>query len=153
MTYSNSLLIDGTNVTAFPGVFAVGVIDGLFAPGDRRGDDSEIPGRHGSIGARLPFAKYLISVPLWLRGDTVHELNRAMLDIGEMFRAAPAGSGLVQLSRHLDGAGSTTLVHYAQGRYASGLNFQTVNHTAARTDLQVYNLSGSWWNGSDWIVP
>jgi hypothetical protein len=59
----------------------------------------------------------------------------------------------VQLRRHLARGASTHVVHTAQGRFATGMNFQTVNHTQCRTDLQVYNLSGAWWNGTNWIVP
>lgn len=149
MSYGDTLLIDGTDVRALPGVVAVGFIDGLYAPGTRRGDDDTIPGRQGQLGVLLPADKYLITVPISVAGSTTAQLNANLHSIG----SAVAGSGgLVTLTRKLaNGSGFDS--HTANGRFVQGLQFTLMNWTTAQTDLQFYNLDGAWWTGTSWRLP
>jgi hypothetical protein len=153
MSWGNSLRIGGTKVENFPGRYTVDVIDGFWAPGGRRGDDYEIPGRNGSYGARLPYDRYLISISMFVMGATLDEFNSNVIALGQIFRASPENSGRIGLERRLYRGPGEWVAHTAQGRWATGMNLQMVNHTYARADLQIYNLSGAWWNGSNWIVP
>lgn len=149
MSYIDTLLIDGTDVRSLPGVFAVGFIDGLYAPGTRRDADDVIPGADGVTGAQVPLDKYLITVPIWISGATTAALNANVRAIGPLVTGT---RGLVTLTRHLDnGAGYDT--HTAPGRFATGLTLSMVNLTQGSMDLQFYNLRGAWLDGTDWIVP
>lgn len=150
MTFIDTLLIDGTDVAALPGVIAVDYIDGLYAPGARRGDDDEIPGLDGALGAQLPLAKYLITVPVWVSGATTAALNS---NLRSLATAVTGTRGLVTLSRHLDnGAGYDT--HTAPGRFATGLTpTGERNHVAVQLDLQFYNLAGAWFSSGAPTVP
>lgn len=151
MAYTDTLLIDGTAVEDLPGVFAVDFIDGLYAPGDPRGDDDDIPTAWGSLGASLPVAKYLITVSLGVKGPTTAELNDNLAAIGVTCRGT-GGDGLVALSRRLARTGGTQ-THTADGRFAGGLKLTQANWSAGGLQLQFYNLSGGWFDGSTWLVP
>lgn len=150
MTFIDTILIDGTDVAALPGVIAVDYIDGLYAPGTARGDDDSIANADGWIGSKLPLDKYLITVPLWVAGATTGELNSNLAALGLIVRG---DRGLVTLSRRLDnGAGYDT--HTAPGRFAGGLTpTGERNHEALALDLQFYNLRGAWLDGTTWLVP
>jgi hypothetical protein len=152
VTFIDTLLIDGTDVAALPGVIAVDFIDGLYAPGARRGDDDDVPGRDGSLGAELPLAKYLITVPVWVKGATTAELNSNLRTLGPLVTGS---RGLVTLTRRLDnGAGYDE--HTAAGRFATGLTpTGERNQTAVALELQFYNLDGAWFDSgtSTWLVP
>jgi hypothetical protein len=153
VTYVDTLLIDGTDVDALPGVIAVDYIDGLFAPGTTRGDDDEIPRRDGAVGApNLPRAKYLITVPLWVSGATTADLNTSLAALGPAVRGT---TGLVTLTRRLTTSGGH-VDHTAAGRFATGLTpTGERNHEAVALQLQWYNLDGAWTpdSGSTWLVP
>lgn len=150
MAYTDTLLIDDTDVRDLPGVFAVDFIDGLYAPGDPRGDDDEIPTRNGALGAALPLAKYLITVSMGVKGATTAELNDNLASIAVTCRGV-AGNGLVTLSRRLARTGGTQ-THTADGRFATGLKLTQANWSAGGLQLQFYNLSGAWFDGTSWVL-
>lgn len=153
MTYVDTLLVDGTDVAALPGVIAVDFIDGLFAPGTTRGDDDEIPRRDGALGAaNLPRAKYLITVPVWVMGATTADLVTNLAALGPLVRGT---GGLVTLTRRLTTSGGH-VDHTAAGRFATGLTpTGERNREAVALDLQFYNLDGAWTSdgGTTWLVP
>lgn len=151
MAYVDTLLIDGTDVEALPGVIAVDYIDGLFAPGTTRGDDDIIPGRRGQLGVGgLPLDRYLITVPLWVSGANTATLNSNMAALGLVVRGT---GGLVTLTRRLTSSGGH-VDHTAAGRFATGLTpTGERNHEAVALQLQWYNLDGAWWDGTTWLVP
>jgi len=153
VTYVDTLLIDGTDVAALPGVRRVGFIDGLYAPGAVRGDDDVIPGRQGQLGvAGLPLERYLITVPVWVSAVDTATLNTNLAALGLVVRGT---GGLVSLTRRLTTSGGH-VDHTAAGRFATGLTpTGERNRQAVALDLQFYNLDGAWTSdgGTTWLVP
>jgi hypothetical protein len=63
-------------------------------------------------------------------------------------------TGLVTLKRRIaTGSGDAYAEHTAKGAYISGLSASIINPYTGATELQFYNLSGAWWDGSQWLVP
>lgn len=149
MAYLDTLLIDGHDIRTMTGVRVVGYMQ-LFAPGDRRGDDDVIPGLRGELGARLPRAKYVLSVPIRVYGATRGARNdnlRALTTICE------GDMGIVPLWRRIaTGSGDSYIQHTTTGRFITGASLALMNDTTGTTELQFYNLRGGWWDGAAWIL-
>lgn len=149
MSFLDTILIDGQDVRSVTGWQVVGII-GHQATGDRRGDDDDVPGRDGSLGAILPIAKNIIRVSFRISGATRGERNDnwrngiALLDGG--------ANGLCSIARRVaKGSSSGYDEHTTDGRYLTGSNLGVMNPYTGQCDLQYYNLRGRWWTGSIWL--
>ena len=157
--YIDSLLVDGVDLEGMG--LLVTDYSGLFAPGNRRGDDDVIPGRRGQIGAELPYDAYTFTIPVAF--TTAKELGlptnvsrgyalEALHNVG-LYLAG--NNGLVTLTRRLSSnTGYDGLVtHTAAGRYVAGTAVQFLNPYNWTTELQFINLDGGWFDGTNWLVP
>lgn len=152
MSYLDTLFVDGHDIRGLTGLTIVGEIKGLWAPGDRRGDDDAPGGRDGELGAELPRAKYVIEVPAQITGASRGERNDNLRNLGALI-AGYGSNGLVQLKRRVaTGSGSSYLEYTAKGRFITGLDIARFNHLTGRTTLQYYNLSGAWNDGTGTYV-
>lgn len=150
MAFLDTLLVNGHDLRAMDGIRIVGYME-LFAPGDRRGDDSIVPGARGELGSQLPLAKYIFHVPIQVMGNTRGERNDNLRVLGSIVSGT---GGLVTLTRRIaTGSGSGYVEHTAPGRFITGLTPTLLNHVTGRTELQFYNLKGAWFNGSFWTIP
>ena len=154
MSFLDTLLIDGTNIRTIDGLAIVGAIQGLWAPGARRGDDDAPGGRDGELGAPLPLAKYVIEIPVQLTAASRGERNDLARSLGALI-GGYATNGLVQLNRHIaTGTAGDHLTQLAQGRFITGLDMAQINPRTGRTTLQYYNLSGGWNDGTGtYVIP
>jgi hypothetical protein len=133
---------------------------GLFAPGNRRGDDDVIPGRRGQVGAQLPYDAFAFSVPVAFAFNTdtftnpLQARRLALMTLANLGVYLTGTNGLVTLTRRLssdDAEGYTE--HTASGRYVAGTAVAFLNPYNWTTELQFINLDGAWFDGTDWIVP
>jgi hypothetical protein len=85
-----------------------------------------------------------------LLGATRGERNDNLRAIGPLLRGT---TGLVTLKRRIaTGSGESYAEHTANGATSAACPVDHQPHTGA-TELQFYNLSGAWWDGSQWLVP
>lgn len=161
MTYADTLLVDGTDLSTLTGV-TITDLTGLFAPGTRRGADDVIPGRRGQVGAQLPYDAYAFTIPVLLDdgyptgGGLALNLRRGVFlsHLRTLATALDGTNGLVTLTRRLtstDGTGYYT--HTAAGRYVGTTAIAMLNPAAGTTELQFVNLDGAWYDGAAWLVP
>lgn len=148
MSFLDTLFVDGHSIRAIDGLQVVGAIRGLWAPGERRGDDDAPGGRDGELGAELPLAAYVIEIPIRITGTSRGDRNDNIRNLGALIGGS-AGNGLVQMSRRVaTGSAGDYLEAFAQGRYLTGLTFDVVNPYTGTSSLQYKNLSGGWNPGS-----
>lgn len=144
MSFLDTLFIDTHSIRAVDGLIVTGAIRGLFAPGERRGDDDAPGGRDGELGAELPLAAYVIEIPIRILGASRGERNDNIINLGNLI-GGKAGNGLVQMSRRIaTGTGGDYAEAFAKGRYLTGLTFDVVNPYTGASTLQYKNLSGAW---------
>lgn len=149
MGYHGTLLVDGSDVFELPGLTVEGI--DLFAPGRRRGDDDEIPGRRGALPASgLQYAAYAFSVQVRVQGESSAEM---VANLRAVIADLSGTDGLVSLTRRLASIGGGFTEETAQGRFVGSSGFQFLNWETQRTELQFVNLDGAWFDGSAWIVP
>lgn len=153
MSFLDTLFIDGHDIRTLTGLKITGPIKGLWATGERRGDDDPIPARRGELGAELPLAKYVIEIPVRIFGANRGVRNDNLALIGSLI-GGQSGNGLVTLKRRrATGSADDFLEHTARGRYITGLSMEQVNDLTGRVTLQYWNLSGCWKDGSTVIYP
>lgn len=147
----DTILIDGHNVRALTGCRVVGLIDGIYAPGTRRGDpaDGVVGGADGALGSQRPLDYYIITIPLWVEGATSGARNANLRALGPLLTGT---NGLVTISRVIDTA-TTPDTHTAPGQFITGLSPQQMNSRTGRINLQYYQLAGFWLGGSTKYVP
>lgn len=152
----STLLIDGNDIrTDFPGISVYGDLN-LFAPGDRKGDDQDIPGRAGVVPvAGLQPDKYTFSILIKLNGPDEGTMIANYLANARLFSGVN-DDGLVELTRRLANAANDGYDEYtAPGRLNTGLAMQTLNPLNGRCELQYTNLDGRWLRSSDshYVIP
>lgn len=144
VAFLDTLLVDDNDIRAIDGIKVVGFISGLFAPATRRGDDTVLPGEDGELGEALPLAKYVISAPIMVLGDTRGERNDNLRAAADLLGGL-SSNGLVTLTRRIaKGAADLYDEDDAPGRFIGGLTFDILNPNTGRTELQWYNLAGGW---------
>ena len=152
--YLDNLLVDGQGVREVDGLIITGPIKGLWAPGERRGEDDVVPGRDGELGSQKPLAAFVIEIPIRILGANRGERNDNLHELGQLITGIDNG-GLVQLVRRraTNGTSGDYLQTTARGRYLTGLSVDVVNPTTGAASLQYKNLSGGWFNGTRYTYP
>jgi hypothetical protein len=148
----DALFVEGTNIEERPGI-VVSDYSGLLTPSRRRGENVEIPYRHGEI--LIPnktFSAYEFEVPITLMELTplgaipagVGPKRAQMFDnLKWLHLLLTSGSGVMVLTRRL-----TTATGYedsvCDGEYLDGLMPERVNTHIGRAVLRFKNLNGYW---------
>jgi hypothetical protein len=156
--YPDRFLINDVSLESYN--LTVTDLSGIFAPGNRRGDDDVIPGRRGQIGAELPYDAYTFSIPVAFAAEPApwappKDMRVFAIESLTNLAAQCAGNnGLVTLGRQLSAFNEDGfVVHTASGRYVGGTAVQFLNPYNWTTELQFINLDGGWFDGENWLVP
>lgn len=145
----DTLLFAGTDLRAVGGVI-VNSLDGMFAPGTRRGQNDVIPGRRGQLGAELPYDAYNFDIPITILAATRHGMLTVLAAVG----AALAGTnGLGTLERRLDDGAGGYVSHTAAGQFTSFNSYSTLNAVSSTTVLSFVNLDGAWFSSGAPTTP
>jgi hypothetical protein len=155
MTYyspiQDTLLFDGTDLRAISGVI-VNSLDGMFAPGTRRGQNDVVPRRRGQVGAQLPYDAYNFEIPITVLAATRHAMLTVLAAVGAALQGT---GGLGTLERRLDNGVGGYVSHTAAGQFSAFNSISTLNAFTANTVLTFVNLDGAWTpdSGTTWLVP
>lgn len=144
---ANTILVNTLDVYELPGCEVVGEIEGIFAPGERRGDDDPIPGADGELLAELPLAAYIITIPLRIFGATGGLRNANIRNLSALLSGWDR-NGLVDLERRIENPDGSFDPGTAPGRFITGLSPNVVNPTSGRTSLKYKQGAGFWLNGT-----
>lgn len=141
----------GTDIRALPWLKVRG-IDGIWAPGQRRGDDTVAAGADGEIGNELPLAKYVLTANVTIKGATRGERND---NLRSLMPIVSGTNGLLTIARRVatGSTGDDYDEHESDFRFITGLTPQIMNPYMGFTQLQWYNLRGAWFSGSGRTVP
>lgn len=145
-----TLLIDGHDIrTAFPGLRVVSTMN-LYAPGGRKGEDQDIAGADGVVPVPgLPLDKYAFSFWVQAEGASPGAKEALIRSVASVMNGANHDS-LVTLTRKLinvtnDGYDQC----YCNGRFSTGLAFDTLNPATGKSEFQFTNLNGYWRRSTD----
>lgn len=154
MTVLRTLLTDGTDLRGLTGVNVLRM--DLYAPGIRRDDPSSrvIPGQRGQLSAELPLDAFQFAIAVEVTGTS--EANK-IVNLRALYSAVNGSSGAIglpALERRLPNVGGTYDSYTARGMFA-GLTDMVDTEAGFQTQLniQLINLDGAWFDGSNWIVP
>lgn len=158
MTYfgplTDTLIVDGVDLQNIAGI-TVTNLDGLLAPGTRRGENVVVPGRRGAIGVPKVYDAYEFAVGITVDGgDGTAQARRVTMlaRLATLSAALDGDGGLVTLTRRI--ANSTTYVeHTASGEFVDGLQVTLLNADTGETELQFVNLDGAWFASGAPTVP
>lgn len=157
----DTLFVNGHDLMLQPGI-VVEHLDGLHAPGTRRGGNDTVPQRRGQLGAPLPLDAYQFAIPVVIlpQYDGVENLPVATLpqrrtamvrNLWRLARLCQGSEGLVTLRRRLsNAAGHVDTV--ANGQFVDGLAATTLNAETGRTELNFVNLDGCWYDADESIA-
>lgn len=164
MALPDTLLIGATDLSTLPGI-VVNDLSGLWAPGERRGSDLEVPYADGeTANAARSYAAYDFEIGVTVLCDeadgddpgTLH-LRRAQM-ISNLRGVASAitgawtngyGTGTRRLAKSPSGYDS----HTATLRYRTGLAIDELNAVTGQTRLGFRNLTGYWLDGTTPVWP
>lgn len=152
MTYygplPDTLLVDGTDLQSIAGIIVTN-LDGLLAPGTRKGENVPISGRRGVIGVPKVYDAYEFGVGIRVEGDD----RAAMLaTLATLSAVLDGDGGLVTLTRRLV-SGSSYVEQTAAGEFVDGLQVALLNGWTGDTELQFVNLDGCWFASAAPTVP
>lgn len=139
-----ALLVDGTDPNSLTGVTVLD-ISGVRATGQRRGEDSTIPGANGvMLAPDLPFAAWSFSLPIMIQGRTEAELEDR---IDATYAALSGANGIVALTRRkASGAGVVDVT--TPGRCVAWTNWRQYppddDGWVTTVDIQYLHGKGAW---------
>lgn len=145
----DTLLVDGVDIQAISGIVVTN-LDGLLAPGERKGDNVPIPGRNGVLGVPKDYADYEFSIGIRVEGDTRWEMIATLRTVAA---ALDGDGGLVTLTRRLADGPGTYVEHSAEGQFNNGLQIALLNAATGDTELSFTNNDGCWFDDSSPTTP